>query len=58
MTAHLPGSRLLARPETVARGIHRAIGAGRSVVYLPWFWFWVMLPIRALPEPVFKRLPL
>ena len=36
----------------------RAIAAKRDVVYLPWFWRWIMLIIRHIPERVFKRLSL
>ncbi len=58
MTAHLDKGLLFARPETVARGIVRAIERGADVVYLPWFWRVIMLVIRLIPERVFKRLRL
>ncbi len=58
MTADLDKGVLFARPETVARGIHRAIVRGSDVVYLPWFWWPIMTVIRALPESIFKRLKL
>jgi len=58
MTAHVPKGPLFASPETVARGIHRAIVRRRDVVYLPGFWRWIMLAVRALPERIFKRLRL
>jgi short-subunit dehydrogenase len=58
MTAHLDQGLLFAEPETVARGIHRAMRRGKDVVYLPWFWRIVMGVIRLIPEPVFKRLRL
>jgi decaprenylphospho-beta-D-erythro-pentofuranosid-2-ulose 2-reductase len=53
-----PDSPLVASPERVARDIVRAIERRRDVVYTPWFWRWIMLVIRAIPEPVFKRLRL
>jgi short-subunit dehydrogenase len=56
MTAHLPKGFLFARPEVVARGIHRAIVRGRDVVYLPGFWRLIMTAIRLVPERWFKRL--
>jgi hypothetical protein len=31
---------------------------GRDIVYTPWYWRYVMLIIRLIPEPIFKRLPL
>jgi len=58
MTFGLPGMFLVAAPEAAAKAILRAAIAGRAVVYVPWFWRWIMLIIRAIPEPIFKRLPL
>jgi short-subunit dehydrogenase len=58
MTAHLERNLLFAAPETVARGIHRALRGTADVVYLPWFWRWILLAIRAVPERLFKRLKL
>jgi short-subunit dehydrogenase len=58
MTADVPKSFLFASPERVARGIVRAIDRRRDVVYVPWFWRPILLAVRALPEPVFKRLKL
>jgi len=59
MTAAItPKGALWAKPEHVAAGIVKAIDNGRSVVYLPWFWRWIMLVIRLVPEPVFKRIKL
>jgi decaprenylphospho-beta-D-erythro-pentofuranosid-2-ulose 2-reductase len=58
MTWGLPGMFLVASPEDVARGIYRALRRRRNVVYLPWFWRWIMLIIRSVPEFVFKRLKL
>jgi short-subunit dehydrogenase len=53
-----PGSPLLARPDRVARDVLRALEKGRTVVYTPWFWRPVMALLRALPEPIFRRLPI
>ncbi len=58
MTAHLARGPLFASPTTVARGIRRAMMRGRSVVYLPWFWQPLMLVVRWIPEPLFKRMKL
>ena len=49
---------LWATPERVAAGIVRAIDRRRSVVYLPGFWRGIMLVIRTIPEPLFKKLKL
>jgi len=58
MTAHLPQNFLYASPEAVGRGIYQAMLAGRSVVYLPWYWRWIMMAIRMIPEPLFVKLNL
>ncbi|MBI4199744.1 MAG: SDR family oxidoreductase [Chloroflexi bacterium] len=58
MTYGVVTSRLVASPQRVARGIVRSVEKGRDVVYLPWFWQWIMLVIRLIPERVFKRLNL
>lgn len=58
MTAAFKKGPLWARPEQVARGIVRAMDGGRTVVYLPFFWRWIMLIIRSVPEAVFRRLKL
>jgi decaprenylphospho-beta-D-erythro-pentofuranosid-2-ulose 2-reductase len=49
---------LWAKPDQIAAGIVRAIDRRRSVVYLPRFWGLIMLVIRHIPEPIFKRLKL
>jgi len=58
MTFGKPGLFLVAPPERVAKGIRRAIRRGRSTVYLPGFWRMLMMVIRAIPEPLFKRMKL
>lgn len=58
MTAHLPKGFLFASAQSVGTRIHRAMKNGESVVYAPWFWQWIMLVIRAIPECVFKRMRL
>lgn len=50
----LPGP-LVDSAETSAKMIHRAIRKGREVVY-PWKWRLVMTIIRAVPEPIFKKM--
>ncbi|RVT82783.1 SDR family NAD(P)-dependent oxidoreductase [Rhodobacteraceae bacterium CCMM004] len=56
MTWGLPGMFLVAAPEAVARDILRAVARRRSVIYTPGFWRLIMLIIRAIPEPVFKKM--
>lgn len=57
MTAGLPlPGPLVASPSRVARDIHRAIEAGKAVLYTPWFWRLIMLILLHVPTAVFKRL--
>lgn len=58
MTYGRPRVFLAAAPEEIGEGIARAIERGRNVVYLPWFWRWIMLALRLVPEGVRKRLKL
>jgi short-subunit dehydrogenase len=58
MTAGFEKGLLWAQPAQVAKGILRAIERGGDVVYLPWFWRYIMLIIRSIPERLFKRLSL
>ncbi|MHC4816689.1 MAG: SDR family oxidoreductase [Planctomycetota bacterium] len=58
MTAGMKPGALWSTPERVGRGIHRAMIRGREVAYLPWFWRYVMVVVRLIPESIFKRLRL
>lgn len=58
MTANVKKNALFASSDTVAQGIVAALDKGRDVVYLPAFWYLIMLLIRAVPERLFKRLKL
>jgi short-subunit dehydrogenase len=58
MTAHIKKGPLFVDPGVVARGIERAIQRRQDVVYLPWFWRFLMLVIRCMPETIFKRMKL
>jgi short-subunit dehydrogenase len=59
MTANIADKGALwAKPDRVAVGIVHAIDKRRSIVYLPWFWRGIMLIIKHIPEPVFKKIRL
>jgi short-subunit dehydrogenase len=58
MTFGLPRLFLVASPEAIAEGIVGALQRGSEVVYLPWFWRWVMLILKLIPDQVRKRLKL
>lgn len=56
MTWGLPGMFLVASPEKVAADILRAVARRRNVIYTPAFWALIMLIIRHIPEPIFKKM--
>lgn len=58
MTREFRKSPLWAKADRVAAGIVKAIDRRRSIVYLPGFWRAIMGIIRAIPEPVFRRIRL
>ena len=58
MTESFKKGALWASPVVVGEGIFQAIKKGRDVVYLPWFWWPIMVVIRSIPEMIFKRLSL
>ena len=47
---------LTSTPEKTASDILRAVSKNQPVLYTPFFWFWIMLIIRALPEKIFLKL--
>lgn len=58
MTEGREGLFLVASPERVAADVLRAWRRRRNVVYTPWFWRWILLLVRLVPEALFKRLRL
>jgi short-subunit dehydrogenase len=58
MTAHLKKGALWAKPDQVARDISQAIDKGRTIVYTPGFWRFIMLIIKHIPEFLFVRISL
>jgi short-subunit dehydrogenase len=55
MTAEFRKGILWAQPESVAKDIERALQSRSGVIYTPWFWSWIMLVIRHIPERIFVR---
>jgi len=49
---------LTCSPTYAAKAIRRAIERRRMVVYVPSFWRWICLALRAIPERLFIRLPM
>lgn len=58
MTQGLDGLFLVAAPAKVADDIVRAYKKKRDVLYTPFFWRWIMLIIKLIPERIFKKLKL
>lgn len=54
MTFGLPGLFLVAQPQTIAKKILQALKHKQHTIYLPWFWRYIMLIIKAIPEKIFK----
>ena len=59
MTAdlNLPGL-LTAATGQVAQDIYQAYLKSKNTLYTLWFWRWIMVIIRMIPEPIFKRMQL
>jgi short-subunit dehydrogenase len=49
---------LTATPEEVGTAVYHAVIKKKNVIYVRWFWRWIMLIIKLIPEPVFKKLKL
>jgi decaprenylphospho-beta-D-erythro-pentofuranosid-2-ulose 2-reductase len=58
MTAAFRKGLLWAKPDTIARGIERAVDKRRGVAYLPFFWWGIMTVIKHIPEFVFRKVKL
>ncbi|MFI3189889.1 short-chain dehydrogenase [Crenothrix sp. D3] len=59
MTAKLDlPARLTVTADKVATDIQKAINKRKNVLYTPWFWQWIMLIIRTIPEFLFKKMKL
>lgn len=58
MTAHLKQGILFASPQKIARDIKRSFDKNNDVLYTPWFWRWILLIIKHVPEFIFKKLTL
>jgi decaprenylphospho-beta-D-erythro-pentofuranosid-2-ulose 2-reductase len=49
---------LMGEASTVAKDVYVAMQKKKNNIYTPWFWRWIMLVIRSVPEMLFKRLDL
>jgi decaprenylphospho-beta-D-erythro-pentofuranosid-2-ulose 2-reductase len=58
MSAHLKEAPLTVDKEEVAELVVKAAKSGREIVWAPPAFEWVMLVLRHIPRPIFKRLPI
>jgi len=58
MTAHLRKGPLYISADKAGALTHEAIRRRRDVAYVPWYWRWIMMAIRLIPEGMMKRLNL
>jgi decaprenylphospho-beta-D-erythro-pentofuranosid-2-ulose 2-reductase len=59
MTKNLNLPKLLtAIPQRVASDIVKAQQTKKNVIYTPWFWRYIMIVIKLIPENIFKKLSL
>lgn len=57
MTAHLAKKTLPATPQTVGQDIYKAMNRKRPfTLYTPFFWRYIMMIIRNVPESIFRKL--
>lgn len=49
---------LTAEPEEVANDIYKAIQKRKNIIYTKWFWKYIMLIIKMIPESIFVKLKL
>jgi decaprenylphospho-beta-D-erythro-pentofuranosid-2-ulose 2-reductase len=55
MTSDYKKGLLFVKPAVIASGIYDAVRKNKSTVYLPWFWWWIMLIIRNIPNIIFNK---
>jgi decaprenylphospho-beta-D-erythro-pentofuranosid-2-ulose 2-reductase len=58
MTAHLRKGPLWSSPERIAACLLDGVRQRRHTVYAPGYWRVIMAVVRAIPDALFKRLPL
>lgn len=46
---------LTAKPEQVAKDVYKAVIKKKNTIYTKWFWRWIMMIIKMIPEPIFKK---
>lgn len=58
MTFGVNGLFLVASPKTIGKSIANTLQQSGDEFYFPWFWKYIMLIIKHIPEFIFKRMSL
>ena len=59
MTENLPLPAIVtASPDDAAKAIYSACIKQKNIIYIKWFWRYIMLIIKSIPEFIFKKLSL
>lgn len=58
MTRNIKKGALWVGADKAAADIDSAIQKKKNILYTPWFWRYIMLIIKSIPEFIFKKLPL
>jgi short-subunit dehydrogenase len=59
MTYGMPMPKIIvASPEKVGKDIYKGMIKGKSVLYTPFYWRWIMAIVKSVPEFIFKKLKL
>ena len=58
MTKDFKKGFLWVSPEVISKGIYNALKKKKETVYLPFFWLFIMMIIKSIPEKIFKHLKL
>ena len=56
MTQRFEKGMFWSKPEDVAGAIFKSINYGSGEKYIPRYWKWIMILIKLIPNPIFKRL--
>ncbi len=56
MTAELNLPKMLTdTPGNVGEAVFKAVSKKKNIIYIKWFWRWIMLIIKLIPESIFKK---
>ena len=58
MSAHVKEAPLTVNKEDVAKQIVDAVAAGKELIWVPPAFRYVMMVLRHIPTPIFRRLPI